>query len=183
MSEMGILQDIFNKYRTRYYSEYDLAKEYDVNTVTISFLLCSIGFYRTKLVNEKPLDEVLQEKEVKNILKKMLANEKLVTESKQQIPHNENDLTFFANDIIYAIQKLGWGKIAWEDFAKIPSSEYEPFMKIIKLLIPPNSALFYELKQDFDGGLLNDKRRGVKYDYLCRLVASMAYVDKSGYFQ
>lgn len=180
MTEKELLQDIYDIYRSRYYSQYDLAKEYDVSTVKISFLLTSIGFTRGKLVNEKPLDEVLQEKEVKNILNKMLANKKLVSESKQQIPHDDTkDLTFFVNDAIYAIKKLGWEKIEWEDFAKIPTSEYEQYIEIIKLLMPPNSELFYELKHDFDGDLSNDKQ---KYEYLCRLIGSIAYVDESGFY-
>lgn len=74
ITEKEILEDIYEKYSTRIYTQYYLANEYGVSTPAISLLLCRMGFYRTRLVKKRPLDEVLLEKDVRNIVKKILDN-------------------------------------------------------------------------------------------------------------
>lgn len=181
MIEKELLQDIYEKYSTRIYSQYYLANEYGVSTPTISVLLCRMGFHRTLLIKKRPLDEVLLEKDVRNIVKRILDNMKLVAERKKQILDDEiKDSTFFVNDTINALKVWGWDRISWQEFSKIPLSEYEQYIIIVKLLMPASSESFYLLKSNFDEGLTNAKR-GVTYNYLSKLIASIAYVNESGY--
>lgn len=94
----------------------------------------------------------------------------------------------FVKETLDVLEKYGWhGKCgapawAWEDFREIPKEEYSDFTEIVKEMLPSNSPLYVKLKTDFDAGLSNVKQ-GVRYRYLCELIASIAYVTASGYYQ
>ncbi|MBS6519922.1 MAG: hypothetical protein KH359_04430 [Clostridiales bacterium] len=94
----------------------------------------------------------------------------------------------FVQDTISVLDKYGWhGQSgapawAWSDFRKISKTEYSDYLKIVEDVLPRDSALYQRLKSDFDTGLTHSKQ-GVRYLYLCELIASIAYISASGYYQ
>ena len=102
--------------------------------------------------------------------------------------HKEKTKKAFVQETINVLNKYGWhGKSgvpawAWSDFRKIPKEEYVDYLEVVQETLPSDSALYKQLKADFDLGLINSKQ-GVRYRYLCELIASITYVSASGYYR
>lgn len=123
--------------------------------------------------------EMVDKQRISDLLIKDLIAEKIAPNSK-----TKKD---FVKETLDILEKYGWhGKCggpawAWKDFREIPKEEYSDFTEIVKEMLPFNSPLYEKLKTDFDTGLSNVKQ-GVRYHYLCELIASISYVVASGYY-
>ena len=126
-------------------------------------------------------NELAKRGHINNICRENNLTKYLKTET-----HKEKTEQDFVQETIDVLTKYGWhGKLgapawAWTDFRNIPKEEYTDYLKTVKELLPNGSTLYEQLKIDFDEGLVNPKQ-GVRYRYLCELIASIAYVSASGY--
>lgn len=120
---------------------------------------------------------------INNICRENNLTKYLKTETRKE--KTEQD---FVQETIDVLTKYGWhGKLgapawAWTDFRNIPKEEYTDYFQIVQELLPNGSTLYEQLRNDFNEGLVNPKQ-GVRYHYLCELIASIAYVSASGYHQ
>jgi hypothetical protein len=141
--ELGLKETCVN-----YFKEVDLKAEYPHLTKVVDFLVNDNILVESKAIELHPRSGILRRQEI-------LLNEfeNSIIKSYKQILETANSIdqsrTWYGIVITYKETYIGFGNDAWEEFLKVPISEYV-FEKGLKLeVVPPRNLCFIKL-EDWD---------------------------------